>query len=87
MFGPVYNVSSLLLNLQMDSKKRTFTATVTSNEHVVELTMKFPDLYPNSIPPDFEFGKGTNIEKGEESRIIKVCGWIIMMVFYISCDV
>lgn len=56
----------------MDAIKRIFTVSVILGKQIVNLTISFPDQYPNNESPFFEFGGSTTIPEDIQTKLLKV---------------
>jgi len=56
----------------MDVERRTCEVSAFYDDNEVNLTMHFPDNYPNNSVPTFTFGRDSTFDDGTRSRLVKV---------------
>lgn len=57
---------------QMDVEQRTCDVSAACGALEVNLTMQFPDSYPNNSVPTFVLNRETSADDGMQSKLIKV---------------
>jgi len=56
----------------MDVERRTCEVSAACGALEVNLTMHFPDNYPNNAVPTFVLNRETSVDDGTQSKLVKV---------------
>jgi len=64
----------------MDLEQRTCDVSAACGAVVVNLTMRFPDDYPNNSAPTFVLNCESSVDDGTQSKLVRVSAYLSVIL-------